>query len=97
MDLFSPSVLRPQALDELKVDGQRGLSTPEALHRKSVFGENALEAEEPESLTSKFIDQLKQPLILLLFGSAFVSALVGHYDDAVSITLVRGLGVAALA
>jgi len=44
---------------------------------------------EEETLLSKFLDQLRQPLIMLLLGSAVVSALLGSYDDAVSITLVR--------
>ena len=43
---------------------------------------------EKETLLSKFIDQFKQPLIMLLLASAAVSALLGSYDDAISITLV---------
>ena len=43
--------------------------------------------KEPEPLWKKFIEQLQQPLILLLLGSAFVSLIVGQYDDAFSITL----------
>eukprot|EP00158_Paraphelidium_tribonemae_P008378 Partr_v1_DN28566_c0_g1_i2_m73335 putative ATPase CA transporting len=35
----------------------------------------------------KFLDQIKQPLIMLLLGSAFISLLMGQYDDAFSITL----------
>jgi magnesium-transporting ATPase (P-type) len=48
-----------------------------------------VQMEERETLLSKFVDQLRQPLILLLFGSAAVSAALGSYDDAISITLVR--------
>ena len=47
------------------------------------------QAAAKETLLEKFIDQFKQPLILLLFGSALISALLGSYDDAISITLVR--------
>lgn len=43
--------------------------------------------KEPEPLWKKFMEQLQQPLILLLLGSAFVSLVVGQYDDAFSITL----------
>jgi Ca2+-transporting ATPase len=72
------------------VDVQRGLSAQEAEFRRKLVGPNELTADEKESLMSKFIDQFKNPLILLLFGSASISILMGQYDDAISITLVSG-------
>jgi hypothetical protein len=42
---------------------------------------------QKETVWEKFMEQFQNPLILLLFGSAFVSALVGQYDDAISIVL----------
>ena len=74
-----------------RADVSVGLSSSEVLQRRNVHGPNELTPEEKESLTEKFIDQLKQPLILLLFGSAVVSLILGSYDDAISITLVRTL------
>jgi Ca2+-transporting ATPase len=44
-----------------------------------------MEEEEQEPLIEKFLDQLKQPLNLLLLGSAAVSLLMGQVDDAISI------------
>ncbi|KAJ3219381.1 High affinity Ca2+/Mn2+ P-type ATPase-like protein [Dinochytrium kinnereticum] len=40
-----------------------------------------------ESLFSKFMEQFKNPLILLLFGSALISVVLGQIDDALSISL----------
>ena len=74
---------------DLKTDLQQGLAFSEILPRRELQGPNELRPDAKESLIHRFIDQLRQPLILLLFGSAFVSALVGHYEDAISITLVR--------
>lgn len=35
----------------------------------------------------KFLDKLKDPLILLLFAASFVSILLGEIDDAISIAV----------
>lgn len=79
-------VLRTQ-----NVDVNRGLSAQEAEFRRKLVGPNELVQDEKESLMSKFIDQFKNPLILLLFGSATISVIMGQYDDAISITLVSGV------
>ena len=38
-----------------------------------------------DPLYSKYLEQFKDPLILLLLGSAVLSVLIKQYDDAVSI------------
>ena len=44
--------------------------------RRRSHGFNELEEEEKESMFTKFLSQLKEPLILLLFGSAVVSLIL---------------------
>jgi len=73
---------------EQNTDLENGLSSIEVEYRQRLTGPNELITEEEETLLSKFIDQFKNPLIALLFGSAFISVLLGSYDDAISITLV---------
>ena len=63
-----------------------GLTHSEVRHRRANHGFNRLEAEE-ESLTSKFLEQFKDPMIGLLCASAVVSLVVGQWDDALSIML----------
>lgn len=53
-----------------------GLSSSEALYRRKIVGLNELAIDQEDSMLSKFIDQFKNPLILLLFGSAFISVLL---------------------
>ena len=65
-----------------------GIDSLEAEYRRRLGGSNDLGDTEQESLVDKFVDQFKNPLILLLFGSALVSLLLGQIDDAISITLV---------
>lgn len=71
----------------LKSDADRGLEGGEVASRRAVFGLNELAEEEEEGACRKFLEQLKEPLILLLFGSAVVSSLLGQYDDAISIAV----------
>ncbi len=76
------------ALEEFKVsDMKRGLSNQQVEERLETYGLNVLKPSEKETLLSKIIEQFRNPLILLLFASAFVSLLMGQYDDAFSITL----------
>ncbi|KAI9019021.1 PMR1-type calcium-transporting P-type ATPase [Hyaloraphidium curvatum] len=89
---ISPSAhYATQAVEDVlrvqNVDVQRGLSSQEAAFRRKLVGPNEMTVDEKESLLSKFIDQFKNPLILLLFGSATISVLMGQFDDAISITL----------
>lgn len=65
-----------------------GLSSEAVKELTEKFGLNELKSGEEESKILKFLGQFyESPLNLLLFGSAGVSALLGNYDDAVSISL----------
>ena len=77
-----------QVAHEFNTDCKRGLSTSDILGLRAIYGINELEAGEEESLFSKFLDSFKDPLILLLLGSAGVSVIMGQFDDAISITMV---------
>lgn len=63
-------------------------SVDEAEHRRKEYGSNEITVEDDESLWKKFFSNfVEDRLILLLIGSAFVSAIMGNFDDAISITL----------
>ncbi|XP_003738153.1 calcium-transporting ATPase type 2C member 1 [Galendromus occidentalis] len=73
---------------ELGVDDlSKGLSWSDANRRLHQFGPNDFCVQEQESLLSKYLEQFQNPLIILLLASAFVSILMGQFDDAVSITV----------
>ena len=65
-----------------------GLTAPEASSRLVYSGANVLKTDDPEPLWKKFLEQFKEPMILLLLASAGISLLTQQFDDAVSITLV---------
>ncbi|RKO99627.1 hypothetical protein CXG81DRAFT_14261 [Caulochytrium protostelioides] len=66
---------------------ESGLTSAEAANRLAILGYNELRSTSTESRFGKYINQFKDPLIGLLFGSAFVSLLVGEVEDAVSIVV----------
>ncbi|ORY84372.1 hypothetical protein BCR37DRAFT_265534 [Protomyces lactucae-debilis] len=71
---------------KLHTDLTKGLSQQDAKFKQANHGPNELTSEEEESLFKKYLKGfIEQPLILLLFGSAGVSLLLGNVDDAVSI------------
>lgn len=65
----------------------KGLHPSDAGTRLSVQGPNELPSEEPDPLWLRFVQQFKEPLILLLLGSATISLFMGNLDDAVSIAI----------
>lgn len=74
-----------EALSLLGSNIDHGLTSSEISSRRHVHGLNKFDTEEKENIIIKFLDKLKDPLILLLFGSAFLSVIVGEYEDAISI------------
>lgn len=64
-----------------------GISPSDAEARLIKYGPNELPHDEPEPLWLRFLKQFKETLILLLLGSAAISAFVGNMDDAFSIAI----------
>ncbi|KAJ3326148.1 High affinity Ca2+/Mn2+ P-type ATPase-like protein [Boothiomyces sp. JEL0866] len=64
-----------------------GLTSDQIPPRRVKYGPNEIELEEKETLLEKFIEQFKDPLILMLLCSALLSLLVGQVSDAISITM----------
>uniref|UniRef100_A0A1L8DF23 Calcium-transporting ATPase n=2 Tax=Nyssomyia neivai TaxID=330878 RepID=A0A1L8DF23_9DIPT len=71
----------------LHADLRTGLRWSEANYRAKIIGYNELHAPEEDPTWKKYIEQFKNPLILLLLGSALVSICMKQFDDAVSITI----------
>ncbi|CAG2178807.1 unnamed protein product, partial [Oppiella nova] len=57
----------------LQSDLRNGLHWDEVDNRHKVYGYNELEVKAEEPLWRKYIDQFKNPLIILLLASALVS------------------------
>ena len=55
--------------------------------RQKNHGHNEFGAEEEETLVRRYLEQFKEPMILLLLASAVVSVFMKQFDDAISITI----------
>lgn len=67
-----------EALAALGSDLASGLAVTEVTSRLVEHGENKFEIDEKDPMWWRYIEQFKDPLILLLLGSAAVSVLVGQ-------------------
>lgn len=77
-----------EALHDFQSSLTDGLPSSIIPSLQAVHGYNEFSVQSPEPLLIKFAKTIyESPLILLLFGSAIVSAIMGNIDDAVSITI----------
>ena len=74
-------------MTEFKTNVTAGLSASSIGALLRHYGPNKLESEEQEHIALRYIGQFKDPLILLLLGSAVLSVIVGQYEDAMSIAV----------
>ncbi|RWS02190.1 Calcium-transporting ATPase type 2C member 1-like protein [Dinothrombium tinctorium] len=76
-----------EVIRRVYTDPKLGLSWKEADERIKLYGFNEFSVTEQQSLWQKYIEQFKNPLILLLLGSSFVSICMQQFDDAISIAV----------
>lgn len=77
-----------EALEELKSDGKKGLSVPEAGKRLREEGRNEMREPRKKTAIESFLEQLNDPLIYVLIVAAVVSVLLNEISDAVIIGAV---------
>ncbi len=72
----------------LRTDAITGLSEGEAEKRLLKFGPNRLREEKVESIWETFLDELREPMILLLLVTGALYGLWGELGDALTIVAV---------
>ncbi|WP_428927624.1 cation-translocating P-type ATPase [Marinibacterium sp. SX1] len=77
-----------QAALGLGADPDRGLSSDEAAARLARHGPNKLAEARQASALDLLIEQLKNPLLVILMIGAVISAYTGHWVDAVAIFVI---------
>ena len=71
----------------LNTDIEYGLANNEILERRKLYSYNEFEIGASDPLWKKYLEKFKEPMILLLLASAFVSICMKQFDDALSITM----------
>lgn len=76
-----------EVASRLRVEVRQGLSWQEATYRRQLSGYNEFSVKDEDPPWKKYLEQFKNPLILLLLASALVSVCMKQFDDAISITV----------
>jgi Ca2+-transporting ATPase len=84
-----------RVLSKLGTDRSVGLSEKDVVERRGRCGWNEFNISNNEPVWKKYLDQFKNPLIILLLISATISVCMSQFDDAISITLVCDLYIFA--
>lgn len=63
-------------LASLGVSGATGLTTAEVEERRVKYGENKLQAKKPKSMLTRFLEQFKDVMIIILLAAAVISFIV---------------------
>ena len=65
-----------EVLAEMKTSEEEGLSTDEVAARQAQYGMNKLAAPPGKSLIRRFVEQMMDPMIIILLVAAFVSLIL---------------------
>ena len=76
-----------EVFDKLQAS-ENGLSTKEAEQRKNKYGLNELPKKEKDSILKIFIQEILDPIVLLLIVAIIASILVGEINDAIAIFFI---------
>ncbi len=73
---------------DLEVDVERGLASSDALRRLEIHGPNQLAEKQQVSPLMMFLQQLVNPLLIILLVGAAISGYTGHWVDAIAIFII---------
>ena len=83
-----------ETLRVLGTDKDRGLNSREAMERRAKYGANKLKDQEKKSVGQMIIEQLNDPLILILLVAMAISVMLCEFGDAIIIVAVVVLNAA---
>ena len=77
-----------EVLNQLSVTPEEGLTGSEAKKRLEQYGPNELKSAEKESLFMRFLDQMKDPMIIVLLVAAVLSFVSSGFTDWVDSVII---------
>ncbi len=90
-------VSKNELLKKLKVDLTSGLSLKEVQERLKLWGKNEISPQQVHPLVRNLLDQILNPLVLILVFAGLISLILGELLDALAIFLAGsfslGMGV----
>ncbi|MCA9887837.1 MAG: ATPase, partial [Anaerolineae bacterium] len=83
-----------EALEQLNVDRETGLSSAEAAKRREQYGPNELPRDEGINWFQLISGQFTDLMVIILIIAAVISALLGETTDVVVILIIVALNAA---
>lgn len=87
IDMYENKPVR-EVEQHFQCDKEKGLSGEEAAGRLKKYGKNILQEKKEKGVVSRFLEQLNDPLIFILFVATAVSLFLGEVGDAAIIVTV---------
>ena len=84
---------KEKVLEAFQVNSDQGLSSSEVKQRQEKYGKNEFTPGKEETLWDAIKDGVSEPMIVILFIAAGISAVVGEFGDAIGIVFAVALGV----
>ena len=75
-------------LEKIGVDQKTGLSSSEAKTRLEKYGPNSIESSNKKSMLQKILDQIIDPMVILLIVASIISAFTGDKVEAIIIIAI---------
>ena len=79
-----------EVIKSFQTDSKRGLTSQDAEKRLEKYGPNVIESSNKKSLIKKIIEQIADPMVILLIAAAIVSAFTG---DAIECAIIIAIVV----
>ncbi len=83
-----------EAIQGLQTDAERGLDGKKVAERRKKYGLNKLREQEQKSLAKRILEQLNDPLVLILVVAMAISMMLYEFGDAIIIVAVVALNAA---
>ena len=77
-----------QVMSDLESDQRKGLSSSQAEQRLAKYGPNRLEGAKKESLAVRFLNQMKDPMIIVLLIAAVLSLISTGGEDWIEAVII---------
>lgn len=82
-----------EMLERLKTDTEKGLTQQRVQKRREKFGYNEFREQEERTILHTFLEQFKNPLVLILLAAGVATVVLGEYIDAIVIAAALVINV----
>ena len=83
-----------EAVRGLQTDAENGLDAKQIAERRAKYGFNRLKDQEKKSLAARIVEQINDPLIMILMVAMAISVMLHEFGDAIIIVTVVALNAA---